>query len=232
MNEILIVDDNEEILTANRDHLTAQGFNVTCADTGIKALALLNENRYDCLVLDILLPDLDGFTICKAARTITNTPVLFLSCLDEIDDKVNGLLSGGDDYMTKPYSLRELTARIHALLRRSEIQENNTADVRTPAQENIIIDRNHRSIFACGKNVLLSDKEFKLFTLLYDNQGAILSKEEILKEVWHNNAEIGIVAVWMLRLRRKIEFTEEVIGCIETIYGIGYRLIKSPHNDI
>ena len=95
MRKILLIDDNEEILSVNESHLTRQGFHVTCTDTGIKALALLKDNKYDCIVLDILLPDLDGFTICKAARTITDTPILFLSCLEEADDKVKGLMAGG-----------------------------------------------------------------------------------------------------------------------------------------
>src|SRR5215510_13204332 len=114
MANILLIDDNDEILSANQSYLAKQGFNVTCADTGIRAIACLNENQYDCIVLDILLPDLDGFSICKAARTITNAPILFLSCLEETDDKVRGLKLGGDDYMTKPYSLEELAARINA----------------------------------------------------------------------------------------------------------------------
>ena len=102
MSRILFIDDNEEILSINKSHLTGQGFDVTCADTGINALALLKDNQYDCIVLDILLPELDGFTLCKAARTITDTPILFLSCLEEADDKVNGLMAGGDDCLTKP----------------------------------------------------------------------------------------------------------------------------------
>jgi DNA-binding response OmpR family regulator len=158
--KILLVDDTEEILSANQAHLVARGYSVTCANTGIKALAYLNENRYDCIVLDILLPDLDGFAICKAARTVTDTPILFLSCLDEPDDKVKGLLSGGDDYMTKPYSLKELTARIQAITRRGE---------RTTPTGDFYIDPESKIIRACGKNILLSEREFNLFMLFYES---------------------------------------------------------------
>ena len=214
MPDILLVDDNDEILAANREYLAAQGFSITCADTGIKAISCLNENQYDCVVLDILLPDLDGFTICEAARTITDTPILFLSCLDETDSKVKGLMSGADDYMAKPYSLKELSARIHTLLRRSERKEK--------PREEFYIDRENKIIHQSGKNVLLSAKEFNLFMLFYENPNTVFSKQDILQEIWFGNAEIGVVAVWVLKLRRKLEFAEDVIGRIENRYGAGY----------
>jgi DNA-binding response OmpR family regulator len=223
MPNILLVDDNEEILTANRDYLTKQGFDIRCADTGIKALACLNQNKYDCIVLDILLPDLDGYAICKAARTITNTPILFLSCLEEPDDKIKGLTSGGDDYMTKPYSLRELAARINAMLRRDRGHE-------SPG-EDLYIDRDNKIIHALGKNILLSEREFKLFLLFFENPGKVFRKEDILSNVWYGNAEIGVVAVMVLKLRRKLTFAESVIGSIENSYGTGYRLIPPQTED-
>ena len=217
MPEILLVDDNEEILSANESHLTRQGFDVTCADTGIKAIALLKDNQFDCIVLDVLLPDLDGFTICKAARTITDTPVLFLSCLEEADDKVKGLMAGGDDYMTKPCSLKELTARINAMLRRKGSKKIEVADVS--------IDRDTKIINALGKSVLLSEREFRLFILFFENKGKSFSKEELLERIWYGNAEMSVVTSLVLRLRRKIEFAENVIGQIKSEYGKGYSLV-------
>lgn len=216
MPKLLIIDDNEEILSSNNTYLSAQGFHVTCADTGIKALALLNETQFDCIVLDVLLPDLDGFTLCKAARTITDTPIIFLSCLEEADDKVNGLMSGGDDYMSKPYSLKELTARIRTLIRRGEHKEGLRGD--------FYIDRDNKIIHALEKNALLSEREFRLFLLLYENPKTVFSKEDLLQRIWYGNAEIGVVAVLVLKLRRKIEFAESVLGRIENDYGMGYHL--------
>jgi len=213
MPEILLVDDNEEILSVNESHLTRQGFDVTCADTGIKAIALLKDNQFDCIVLDVLLPDLDGFTICKAARTITDTPVLFLSCLEEADDKVKGLMAGGDDYMTKPCSLKELTARINAMLRRKGSKKIEVADVS--------IDRDTKIINALGKSVLLSEREFRLFILFFENKGKSFSKEELLERIWYGNAEMSVVTSLVLRLRRKIEFAENAIGQIKSEYGKG-----------
>lgn len=216
MPGVLIIDDNEDIQSANSVYLTGQGFDVTCADTGIKALACLNDNQYDCIVLDVLLPDLDGFTLCKAARTITDTPILFLSCLEEADDKVKGLMAGGDDYMTKPYSLKELAARIQTLMRRGEHKEEPPCD--------FYIDRDNKIIHVLGKNVLFSEREFKLFLLLWENPKTVFSKEDLLTKIWYGNAESGVVAVLVLKLRRKIEFAESVIGRIENDYGSGYHL--------
>jgi DNA-binding response OmpR family regulator len=216
MAKILLIDDNMEILSANETHLTAQGFSVTCANTGIKALANINDSNFDCIVLDILLPDLDGYAICKAARTVTDVPILFLSCLDELDDKVKGLISGGDDYMTKPYSLKELTARIQTIIRRGE---------RVAPTGDFYIDSDTKIIRVCGKNILLSEREFNLFMMFYESPETVFSKEAILEKVWRGGAEIGIVAVWILRLRKKLDFASAVIGRIESKYGTGYCLI-------
>ena len=217
MLNILLIDDNEEILSANHAYLSSQGFNTVCANTGIKALAYLNERNFDCIILDILLPDLDGYAICKAARTITDTPIIFLSCLDDPDDKIKALKSGGDDYMTKPYSLKELKARIQAVNRRGGRSLKPKAD--------FYIDPENKMIRSCGKNILLSDKEFKLFMLFYENPEKYFPKEAILKEIWQGNAEIGIVAVWISKLRKKLDFAKEEVGRIESKYGAGYCLV-------
>jgi DNA-binding response OmpR family regulator len=217
MPDILLIDDNEELQSLNLSHLTAQGFSVTCAYTGIKAIACLNERRYDCIVLDILLPDLDGYAICKAARTETDTPILFLSCLNDSGDKVKGLMTGGDYYMTKPYSLKDLSMCIRALIRQSERPG-------IPRGE-LYIDSDNKVLRVCGKYVLLSAREFKLFKVLYENQDTMFSKEALLEAVWHNKADAGVVAVMILKLRRKIEFAECIIGSVENTYGTGYRFV-------
>jgi len=223
MQSVLLVDDNEEILSTNHAHLAEHGFFVTCANTGVKAISLLNTNRYDCIVLDILLPDLDGYAICKAARTITDTPIIFLSCLDEPNDKVKGLSVGGDDFVSKPYSLKELTARIVAIIRRNEHVEAYKGD--------FWIDSDNKMIRISGKNILLSEKEFALFLLFYENPDTVFSKEMILDKIWHNSAEVGIVAVRISRLRRKLEFAEGVLGRIESRYGTGYCFTTAEVNE-
>jgi len=217
MPNILIIDDNTEILSANESHLADDGFCVTAADTGIKAMAALNEKQFDCIVLDVLLPDIDGFAICKAARTVTNAPIIFLTCMDDLDDKLKGLMAGGDDYMTKPYSLKELSARILAQLRRGEI-------IHSQGHDGFCIDTHNRMIRAGEKNVFLSEKGFDLFMLFYQNPMTVFSKEEIFEKVWKSTkTNPGTVAVHILKLRRKLD--EETIGCIENDYGTGYRFV-------
>ncbi|MDR1841388.1 MAG: response regulator transcription factor [Holophagales bacterium] len=220
MPSVLVIDDDPEILSANVNHLGEQGFDVTTADTGMSAIALLNEKRFDCIVLDVMLPDIDGFAICKAARTVTDAPIIFLTCLDELDDKIKGLLLGGDDYMTKPYSLKELTVRIHAILRRQERMVKRHGG-------NIHIDKQKRMIHTPGKNVFLSHMEFELFLLFFENPGALFAKEDIEKRLWPEGGSDGAVAVLISKLRRKLKFTAPYIGNIENTYGMGYTL-KPP----
>ena len=216
MPKILLIDDSPEILAANVSRLTAEGFEVKTADTGMAAIVCLSEARYDCIVLDIMLPDIDGFALCKAIRTVTDTPVIFLTCKDDPEDKVKGLMNGGDDYLTKPYSLNELAARIHVLLRHGQRNE------RRLSFGKVFIDRENRMIQTPKKNVFLSQKEFDLFMLLFENPEQVFSKEELFKTLWPNSRDIGTVAVHISKLRRKLGFAEPHIGTIENNYKSGY----------
>jgi len=219
MPDILVIDDEPEILSANTSHFAALGYNVTAADNGAEAIARLNEKQYDCIVLDILMPEIDGYAVCQAARSLTDTPIIFLSCLDQIDDKIKGLMTGGDDYMTKPYNLDELAARVHALIRRGGM-------VRTQKDAEFTIDRNNRIIQTGSKNVLLSQKEYELFMLLYENPMKVFTNEEIVERIWIGKAADGdAVAINVMRLRRKLDFAARYIGVIDNEYGTGYRLI-------
>ena len=220
MQHILLIDDNPEILEANRAHFLKEGFDVTVADTGMKAIVCLNENQYDCIILDIMLPDIDGFALCKAIRTVTTAPLIFLTCLDDLDDKVKGLLAGADDYMTKPYSLRELAARVHTLLRRE--QQEGAHSLRG---ENYI-DKENKMIHTPEKNVFLSQKEFELFLLLFENPDTVFSKEDILKTLWGGDAAMSTVGVHIMRLRRKLDGVQAYVGTIKSDYGVGYYIAR------
>jgi len=224
MPNILLIDDCPEILAANVSHLTAEGFDVTTADTGMGAILRLNEKQYDCIVLDIMLPDIDGFALCKAIRTVTNTPVIFLTCLDDPDDKVRGLMTGGDDYLTKPYSLKELSARILVLLRQGKHKD------RHISFGEIYIDKENKMVQTPVKNVFLSQKEFDLFLLLFENPEQVFSREKLLKTLWSESTDIGTVAVHISKLRRKLGFAEQYIGTIENNYKSGY-YIAPPDAD-
>jgi len=221
MPSILLVDDNHDILAANSAHLLKHGYDVTTAASGTKALHMLNENKYDLIVLDIMLPDMDGFAICKSARAISDTPIIFLTCLDTTENKVDGLMSGADDYMTKPYSLRELTARITAILRRD------SRSSQTVSYNNVSIDSKNRMIQVADKNVFLSQKEFELFMLMYDNPGQTFSKDDIFKAIWPKGADIGTVAVHILKLRRKLDDISNFVGIIKNDYKLGY-FVEAP----
>lgn len=230
MPEVLLIDDNREILDANTSYLSKHGFTITVADSGLKAASLISPQAFDCIVLDILLPDLSCYAICKAARTVTDTPILFLSpaCLDEIDDKTRGLMLGGDDYMTKPYSLRELAARLQALVRRSA----GATRVRA-GSDDFYVDRNQRLIHTKWQSVILSRKEFELFLLFYDNPGILFPQDAILERIWEKGEAVShTVTVHVARLRKKIAFAEDRIGRIMSVYGSGYRFISPDFLEI
>ena len=220
MIKILIVDDCPVILEANLSHLTDEGFNVTAVDTGTQALECLKENQYDCVVMDIMLPDIDGFSLCKSARDFTSAPIIFLSSMDEDDDKIKGLMIGGDDYITKPYNLQELSARIRVLLRRE--QQNKKCF----SFGEVSIDMKKRVVTSPDKRVLLSQKEFELFILLFENPHKKFSKDDVFKAIWPDGADIGTVAVHIMKLRRKLDFAKNEIGTIENDYKLGYYFLR------
>jgi len=217
MASILIVDDSPEILTHCKESLIAEGFNVTVVDSGMKALAAINSTGYDCIVLDVMLPDIDGYAICKAVRSFTSAPIIFLSCMDSVDDKIKGLALGADDYITKPDSMRELIARIHVLLRRRHSNEDRQTKVR-----DIYVDMDDNMIQTPNKNVFLSQKELELFMLLYSNIDIAYTKDELLEALWPKGSAPGAVAVYVQRLRRKLETISDYVGTIVSNYKTGY----------
>jgi len=227
MPSILLVDDNPDIIAANFAHLKKEGYDVEIASTGVKALVALDQKVFDCIILDIMLPDIDGFTLCRAARTITHVPIIFLTCLDALDDKLKGLMTGADEYMTKPYSLKELSAAVKSMLKRGS----NDGDVPVLADK-VYVDMQGKMLHTPVKNVFLSQKEFELFLLLYNNPGQMFTREEIYKHVWSGSSDIGTVAVHILKLRRKIDFAKNYIGTIKNDYKSGYYLESPPADGV
>lgn len=211
---LLAVDDEPDILRTNRRYLEARGYQVDSAVCAQDALDLLKKQSYDCILLDVLLPDMNGFALCEAVRALTFAPILFLSCMDDEEDKIKGLMAGGDDYITKPYSLKELAARVYAQVRRS-------------AMKGFAIDHQNQILRIDNRIIPLAQKEFDLFLFLLGNPGRVLSAAELYREVWRTGKAdtANTVAVHMLRLRHKLEDAEPVIGQIETIRGEGYRFM-------
>ncbi|MCF6472099.1 response regulator transcription factor [Nonomuraea sp. MG754425] len=228
-SRLLIVEDDPNILELLAASLRFAGFDVTTAKSGLDAVAAVQRHRPDLVVLDVMLPDLDGFEIVKRLRGGgLHTPVVFLTARDETEDKIRGLTLGGDDYVTKPFSLEEVVARIHAVLRRTA-GEAQAAPPRLTFAD-IELDEESHEVWRGGNAVALSPTEFKLLRYFMTNSGRVLSKPQILDHVWDYDfrGEVGIVESYVSVLRRKIDNRSPRL--IHTLRGVGYvlRLPPSP----
>lgn len=211
---LLAVDDEPDILRTNRRYLEVRGYQVDTAVCAAEALELLKKQSYDCILLDVLLPDMNGFALCEAVRSLTSAPILFLSCMDDEEDKIKGLMAGGEDYITKPYSLKELAARVYAQVRRN-------------AMKRFTIDHQNQILRIDNRIIPLAQKEFELFLFFLGNSGRILPAAELYQEIWRTGKpdSANTVAVHIKRLRHKLEDTDTIIGRIETVRGEGYRFV-------
>jgi two-component system OmpR family response regulator len=220
---LLVVEDDPNILELLSASLQFAGFEVTAARTGSEAVTAAKRSRPDLVVLDIMLPDLDGFEVIKLMRAEgARTPVVFLTARDATDDKIRGLTLGGDDYVTKPFSLEELTARIRAVLRR-------TAGEQSPPRltfADLELDEETHEVYRAGNRVALSPTEFKLLRYLMLNANRVLSKAQILDHVWNYDfrGDDNIVESYISYLRRKVDTVEPRL--IHTLRGVGYVLRK------
>lgn len=221
---LLVVEDDPNILELLSASLRFAGFDVATATSGSAALSAAKTHRPDLVVLDIMLPDLDGFEVIRLLREGgTRTPVVFLTARDATDDKIRGLTLGGDDYVTKPFSLEELTARIRAVLRRS------TSGEQAPARltfADLELDEEAHEVHRAGQRVQLSPTEFKLLRYLMLNANRVLSKAQILDHVWNYDfrGDDNIVESYISYLRRKVDNTQPRL--IHTLRGVGYVLRK------
>lgn len=219
---ILIVDDEPNIRELLSTSLRFAGFGVRTVGNGAQTISAVLEEEPDLIILDVMLPDMNGFSVTKRLRSAGYTaPILFLTAKDDTEDKVTGLTVGGDDYVTKPFSLDEIIARIKAILRRT-IQEDEEAVLETGP---IVLDQDTHEVNVGGTPVELSPTEFKLLRYLMQNANRVLSKAQILDHVWEYdfNGDAGIVESYISYLRRKLDpLTEESL--IQTKRGFGYML--------
>ena len=218
---MLVVDDEENIAYVVSAALRLNGFDVSTADTGRRALAAANADRPDLLVLDVMLPDLDGFEVCRRLRQDGHdVPVLFLTARDEADDRLRGLTIGGDDYVTKPFSVEELVARVRVILRRTGVATEASVH-RCGAIE---IDDDAHVVRSNGNVVALSPTEYKLLRFMMRNQGRVLTRSQILDHVWDYDfdGESTVVETFVSSLRRKVDTGPHRL--IHTVRGVGYRL--------
>jgi two-component system response regulator RegX3 len=227
---ILVVEDEEVIRETLRFNLVREGYQVSQASNGIEALDKARELRPDLIVLDLMLPELGGLEVCRILRQETTTPVLVLSARDSELDKIVGLRVGADDYMTKPFSLAELTARVMALLRRAQPAVEERGVVEVEELGDFRFDRGARSVRVGQEALRLSPKEFDLLSFLLANPGRVHSREQLIRRVWGPKffGERKTVDVHVRWLREKFESFEALPFRITTVYGVGYRLDRIP----
>ncbi|MFM6971942.1 MAG: response regulator transcription factor [Rhodoluna sp.] len=226
--KVLIVDDEPNIRDLLATSLKFAGFNVHAVANGTDAVTAAEKGKPDIILLDVMLPDMNGFSVTKKIRSMgIDSPVLFLTARDETEDKITGLTVGGDDYMTKPFSLDEIVARIHAILRRTKAAEVEDSIIEVGE---IKINQDAHDVFVNGELVELSPTEYKLLRFLMSNPNRVLTKAQILDHVWEYdfNGEMGIVESYVSYLRKKLDpLTSEPL--IQTKRGVGY-MYKASKN--
>ncbi|PZR22704.1 MAG: DNA-binding response regulator [Flavobacterium psychrophilum] len=219
--KILLVEDEPNLLSILKKGLAEKNFDVSAALDGTTALAMLEANTFDVVVLDVMLPDINGVEICRRLRAARNfVPVLMLTALDSSENIVTGLNAGADDYMPKPFKFSELEARINALARRAQQKQ---TPPETITIEDLEIDRLAKTVKRGDDTILLTAKEFRLLYYLAKNSGIILSREQILDNVWNINFDMNtnVVDVYINYLRKKIDKPYDT-KLIHTIKGLGY----------
>jgi len=223
-HRILVVDDEKSISDLIATSLRFVGFDVRTAASGSEALTVAEEFKPQAVVLDVMLPDIDGFEVCRQLRSEgLNVGVLFLTAKDGMEDKVAGLTIGGDDYMTKPFSLEELVARLRALLRRIGVTEIDTDDEKIRFADLELNEATHE-VHRAGILLEMSPTEFQLLRYLLINADRVVSKSQILDHVWQYDfrGDAGIVETYISYLRKKIDSFDPPL--IHTVRGVGYRL--------
>lgn len=224
-NRILIVDDDKDIVNLVSDILEDEGYMIGKAYDGNSALLKIRTEQYDLIILDIMLPDIDGFEICKKVRDSINVPILFLSAKNKSIDKVFGFQIGADDYITKPFDDNELLARVRAHLKRQERMKNVYAGTNGIIKyENIEINKNSYEVKIYGKKIELSTREFQILCYMAENPNCVLSREQIYNDVWgyEEYGDINTVTVHIKKLREKID---KEGNFIKTVWGAGYKFI-------
>ena len=230
MSKILIVGDEEAIAELEKDYLELNDFEVTMENSGDTGLATALSEDFDLIILDLMLPGIDGFEICRRIREDKNVPILMVSAKKDDIDKIRGLGLGADDYLTKPFSPSELVARVKAHMARyerlvgSHTKENDIIEIRGIRMARPT-DQSPRRVFINDEEKTFTTKEFDLLTFLAENPNHVFTKEEIFREIWDMDSigDIATVTVHIKKIREKIETDTSKPQYIETIWGVGYR---------
>ena len=219
-----VVDDEKLIVKGIRFSLEQDGMEVECAYDGEEALKFATENTYDMILLDLMLPKMDGFEVCQRIREFSDVPIVMLTAKGDDMDKILGLEYGADDYITKPFNILEVKARIKAIMRRTGTKEEKTTKKSVIENGDIKLDLESRRLYICGQEVNLTGREFELLELLVVNQNKVFSREKLLELVWGVDypGDVRTVDVHVRRLREKIEPNPSEPRYVHTKWGVGY----------
>ena len=222
--KVLVVDDEKLIVKGIRFSLEQEGMEVSCAYDGEEALEAAKKTEYDIILLDLMLPKLSGLEVCQQIREFSNVPIIMLTAKSEDMDKIMGLEYGADDYVTKPFNILELKARIKAILRRTTASGNNSAPQKPLEINGLKMDADSRRVFVEGREINLTAKEFDVLELLMQNPNRVYSRENLLNLVWGYEypGDVRTVDVHIRRLREKIETNPSDPKYVHTKWGVGY----------
>lgn len=222
--KVLVVDDEKLIVKGIRFSLEQEGMEVICAYDGEEALEAAKNTEFDIILLDIMLPKLTGLEVCQQIREFSNVPIIMLTAKDNDMDKIMGLEYGADDYITKPFNILEVKARIKAIMRRTSSRDREASGPKTVVNGDLKLDCDGRRVYIAGREVNLTAREFDLLELLALNPNKVYSRENLLKLVWGNDypGDVRTVDVHIRRLREKIESNPSEPKYVHTKWGVGY----------
>lgn len=230
MNKVLIIDDDKELCALMKKCIEQEKLSAVTVYNGIEGVRLIDENKdsYSLIILDVMLPDIDGFQILQKIRDTSNIPVLMLTAKSSEEDKVLGLRLGADDYLTKPFGINELLARVNSLIRRYTTLNPFTADIDSISLKDMVIDKLNRTVTVKDIPVLLTGKEFDLLLFLASNKGRVFTKKQIYSQVWEEEYAFddSNIMSFISKLRKKIEPDPDHPFYILTVRGVGYRFNK------
>ena len=226
--KVLVVDDEKLIVKGIRFSLEQEGMEVDCAYDGEEAYNMAKEKEYDMILLDVMLPKMDGFEVCQAIREFSDMPIIMLTAKGEDMDKILGLEYGADDYITKPFNILEVKARIKAIMRRTTGGGKKDASDSVIEKGDLKLDCDSRRLFIQGKEINLTGREFELLELLVKNENKVYSREKLLETVWGKDypGDVRTVDVHVRRLREKVESNPSEPKYVHTKWGVGYYYIQ------
>lgn len=225
MKKLLLIDDDDDVLAINQKYLIGEGFHVHVTTSPFYGIHYLKKNNVDCILLDVMMPEMDGFQFCSEIRQFSDTPIIFLTGRDSEDDKIQGLVSGADDYIVKPYSLRELKARIDVVLRRYVPMIQQAEDTNQIFVQNLLIDQLAHKVFYKGEDLGLTNREYEVLLYFAVNPNREITFKELGTALFgtYQESDRQAVMVNVSRLRKKLNVNFEMENLIETVWSKGYK---------